>query len=70
MILDEFVLDIEGFIGHHPGGKFLLEHNISRDISKFFYGGYSLDGNLGAMPARGYVHSTYARRIVNDLIIA
>jgi cytochrome b involved in lipid metabolism len=31
---------------NHPGGKFVIEHNIGRDVSKFFYGGYSLDGNL------------------------
>jgi len=29
----------------HPGGAFLLEYNVGRDISKFFYGGYALDGN-------------------------
>ena len=46
MILDDLVLDIENYMDNHPGGRFLLEHNIGRDISKFFYGGYALDGNL------------------------
>lgn len=48
----------------------MLTHNIGRDISKFFHGGYSLEDNLGAKPARGYKHSTFARRIVNDLAVA
>jgi len=48
----------------------VLQHNIGRDVSKFFYGGYSLEGNMGRSPAQGVAHSTTARRIVNDLAIA
>ena len=49
----------------------MLNHTIGRDVSKYFYGGYSLDGNIGLeKPRRGIVHSNEARRIVNDLIIA
>lgn len=70
VILDEFVLDVGSFIKEHPGGSFVLKHNIGRDISKFFYGGYSLEGNLGPRPAAGHKHSNYARKIVNQLIIA
>lgn len=43
VILDDLVLDVSQYISCHPGGKFLLEHNFGRDISKFFYGGYSLE---------------------------
>ena len=71
VILDELVLDVEKFTNQHPGGRFVLMHNIGRDISKFFYGGYSLEGNIGATkPAQGYAHSPIARMIVNDLAIA
>ena len=70
VILDDMVLNVEKFIDQHPGGRFVLQHNIGRDISKFFYGGYSLEGNLGRRPAQGVAHSTYARRIVNQLAIA
>ena len=70
IILDELVLDVELYTDQHPGGRFVLQHNIGRDISKFFYGGYQLEGNLGASPAKGYAHSSYAKRIVNDLAIA
>lgn len=43
VILDDLVLDVSWFMGEHPGGLFTLEHNVGRDISKFFYGGYSLE---------------------------
>lgn len=70
VILDEYVLDVSKYLNVHPGGKFVLQHTIGQDISKFFYGGYSLEGNLQAKPIRGYNHSNIARLIVNDLIIA
>ena len=70
VILDELVLDVTKFIDQHPGGRFVLSHNIGRDISKFFYGGYSLEDNMGQKPASPYTHSTFARMIVNDLAIA
>lgn len=70
VIVDEFVLDIGPFTKHHPGGQFVIKHNIGQDVSKFFHGGYSLEGNLGPAPAPGVKHSNYARVIVNDLIIA
>ena len=44
----------------HPAGKFLLEKNIGRDISKFFDGGYSLEDKVSP-----WNHSFQARRIVN-----
>ena len=70
VILDELVLDVSKFVELHPGGQFVIKHNAGRDISKFFYGGYSLEGNIGAAkPAKGYVHSPYARMIINDLVI-
>lgn len=69
MILNEMVLDVSKFIDYHPGGKFVLQVNTGRDISKFFYGGYCLEGNSGGRPAEGYMHSNYAKLIVNDLIV-
>ncbi len=63
VILDDLVLEVSDYMGYHPGGKFLIEHNIGRDISKFFYGGYSQDGNLIANGAASmiYRHSNLAR---------
>ncbi len=70
VILDHMVLDVEQFINQHPGGRFVLMHNIGRDVSKFFHGGYSLEDNMGRKPAQGYMHSSLARMVVNDLAIA
>ena len=70
VILDEYVLDVEEFMHKHPGGRFALKHNVGRDISKYFYGGYALEGNIGrSNPKKGYTHSNFARSIVNELII-
>jgi len=70
VILDNMVVDVADFINHHPGGRFVLTHNIGRDISKFFYGGYNLEGNTGPNPSSGYTHSNYARMVVNKLVVA
>jgi cytochrome b involved in lipid metabolism len=40
VILDDMVLDVSKYMVNHPGGKFVIEYNIGKDISKFFYGGY------------------------------
>lgn len=61
------VLDVTTFMYNHPGGKFLIERNLGRDVSKFFYGGYVLENPKGAKP---YTHSNIARRMVNKMIIA
>ena len=70
VILDDLVLDVGKYEEQHPGGLFVLKHNIGQDISKFFHGGYSLEDNLGAKPAQGYQHSFFAFCIANDLAIA
>ena len=44
-ILDNLVLDLKDFARKHPGGANLITHSIGRDISKFFYGAYAMDGN-------------------------
>ena len=68
VILDDYVVNIAGFIDEHPGGKFSLEHNIGRDVSKFFYGGYSLEPSTNETDLEN-IHSSDARKIVNRLII-
>jgi len=69
-LLDNLVLDVGDYMDNHPGGKFLLEHNIGRDISKFFYGGYGLDGNVLASGSLKNTHSNIARVQVQTLVIA
>lgn len=42
VIFDNLVLNLNGYVRLHPGGKFNLTHNFGRDVSKFFFGGYNL----------------------------
>ena len=42
VVLDNFVFNLENYVSNHPGGERLLTSNIGRDVSKYFYGGYSM----------------------------
>jgi len=56
----------------HPGGSFMIEQTVGRDISKYFYGGHFLgtyaveQNNIQAR----HCHSNIARIIACDLAIA
>lgn len=69
-ILDDLVLDVKDYMENHPGGKFLMSHTVGTDISKFFYGGYSLDGNLAFNQLKRHNHSNAARVQVDTMVIA
>lgn len=69
VILDNLVIDVREYISQHPGGRFVLNHNVGRDISKFFFGGYSLENN-DQKGTQGHNHSVFAKMIVNDLAVA
>jgi cytochrome b involved in lipid metabolism len=64
--LDDLVLDISRFARVHPGGAFALRHNIGRDVSKYFYGGYAMENGRFTQP---YRHSNVARKVVNSIIM-
>ena len=66
-ILDDMVLDVTSFRADHPGGQFLIDFHVGRDVSKFFYGGYVLENQSGMSP---YTHSNVARAIVNRIAVA
>lgn len=65
-VFDNLVLDLNGFEWYHPGGKFNLRHNIGRDISKFFYGGYVLVNAPGKTP---HTHSQSALDVVKSMVV-
>lgn len=69
VILDNLVVDVHEYMSQHPGGKFVLNHNVGRDISKFFFGGYSLENN-DQKGTHGHNHSVFAKLIVNELAVA
>ena len=58
VILDNYVLDISKFRFEHPGGQFLIDFHVGRDISKYFYGGYVLEYSSKMKP---HTHSNLAR---------
>ena len=68
-IIEDLVLDVKQYIMAHPGGKFVIEHTIGQDISKFFFGGFSLEDNENPK-TQGYNHTYAAYHICNDLAIA
>ena len=65
VLLDDLILDVRKFRSEHPGGQFLIDFHVGRDVSKFFYGGYVLENQSGMTP---YTHSNVARGIVNGMI--
>jgi cytochrome b involved in lipid metabolism len=69
MVLNDMVLDATKFVDYHPGGKFVININAGRDISKFFFGGYCLEGNDAGKPVPGYNHSNYAKMIAVSLCV-
>ena len=42
LIYDNVILNSKNYWEVHPGGRFFLEKNYGRDISKFYLGGYSM----------------------------
>ena len=67
VILDNLILNLNGYERQHPGGKFTLIKNLGRDISKFYYGGYALVQNQGAFGV--HAHSEASKRIVKQMIV-
>ncbi len=57
---------MNGYEKMHPGGKFNLTHNIGRDVSKFFFGGYSLVNSAKTKP---HTHSAAALDIVRSMVV-
>lgn len=72
VLLDDMVIDVTKFAYSHPGGQFLIDMNIGKDIGKFFYGGYSFDKApvIPGLKSNAHTHSNIARKIVNQHIIA
>ena len=68
VILDDLVLKVNDFKYYHPGGFFTIHQNRSRDVSKFFYGGYQMNGSALAS-TRPYTHSNWAVMTANKLVV-
>lgn len=66
VVLDNLVLDVSRFKNNHPGGRFLLEYNVGKDISKYFYGCYIMEVGTYLKP---WTHSNQARKVINTISI-
>ena len=64
IMLDDLILDVGWYADYHPGGAFVINHNIGREVDKYFYGGYALEEGM-----LGWNHSNVSRKIVNSLAI-
>ena len=54
-MLDDLVLDVGSYAKYHPGGAFLIEWHVGKDVSKYFYGSTPFQEGL-----KGYSHSNVA----------
>ena len=50
----------------HPGGRFVIEKNIGREVGKFFYGAYTVESTS----MHAYSHSKYALKVLRSMVIA
>lgn len=72
VILDNVILNLAAYEHQHPGGAFLLQQTVGRDISKYFYGGYALDGNMNLEPGQAtlnHAHTNIARKVAYKHIV-
>ena len=58
VVIDNLVLEQGRYHQVHPGGKFSIKQTVGRDISKYFYGGFSLLSPKTGRPP--YQHSLKA----------
>jgi len=58
LIMDNLVIDVKNYAMRHPGGRFTIEKNAGRDISKYFYGGYAMLNEKG--DKKPHTHSKFA----------
>ena len=47
MIMHDMILEVNAYQFTHPGGQFLIEKNVGRDIAKYFDGGYHMENSNG-----------------------
>ncbi|CAG9330475.1 unnamed protein product [Blepharisma stoltei] len=64
VFLDEYVLDISGFMQNHPGGAYMLKDVIGEDVGKYINGCSSIGD--GTFP---YEHSQMAKNLAYSLVV-
>ena len=64
-LFDHYVIDLDSYSFDHPGGKYVLDECIGKEIGKYFYGAYSLDNNIPV-----HKHSFMAGKILIKIAVA
>lgn len=67
VLIENNVIDLKEWEQYHPGGKFVLQKNLGRDITKYWYGGYQM---VEHWRNKKHKHSYMATQIANSLIVA
>ena len=56
------------FKNYHPGGYFPIYQSRSRDVSKFYHGGYQMNGSALAT-TKPHTHSNFSVLSANRMVI-
>lgn len=64
VLFNNFIVNVENFMDEHPGTRFVISHNIGKEIGKYFYGAYSLEQDVAP-----YAHSSYAANLIKRLTV-
>ena len=67
VILENNIIDLHEWEIFHPGGKFALQKNLGKDVTKYFYGAYQL---IQTLKNKRHTHSFDAMLIAQSLIHA
>ena len=62
---NQYVVDVTSLLSSHPGGRFVIEKNIGREIGKYLYGAYTVESSSMSPHA----HTRYAFDAMKRLII-
>ena len=64
-IFENYVIKISGYFFDHPGGKYVLQECVGKDIGKYLNGSYSMESNMSP-----HTHSVIAYKILQKLAVA
>jgi len=61
VVFDDLVIDLDGYLNSHPGGRFILEASIGSEVTRFFRG-----QALYSKHVANHTHSKYALNILHS----
>lgn len=64
-LFDNYVVDLSYYGIDHPGGKYVLDECVGKDLGKYFYGSYSMENRV-----KPHTHSMIAAKILVKMVCA